>query len=43
MKLQKNNESLGIRNLLKGLKEADTGNKGVFDYEEFEIALNKCR
>ncbi len=43
MKMQKDNETLGVRNLLRGLKECDKAGKGVFDSEEFEEALNKCR
>lgn len=41
MKLQKENDTLGIRNLAKVLAKADVDNKGVMDFEEFEEALKK--
>ena len=41
MKLQKANDSLGIRNLAEILSKADADNKGVMDFEEFEEALKK--
>lgn len=41
MKLQKANDTLGLRNLAKVLKECDTEGKGVMDFDEFEEAL-KC-
>ena len=41
MKLQKANDSLGIRNLAEVLNKADAESKGVMDFEEFEEALKK--
>lgn len=41
MKLQKENDSLGIRNLAKVMDKADCDGKGVMDFEEFEEALKK--
>jgi len=43
MKMQKNNDTLGIRNLAKTLAECDVDNKGVMDFEEFEEALKKYK
>ena len=43
MKLQKENDTLGIRNLASILKKADTESKGVMDFEEFEEALKKYK
>jgi Ca2+-binding EF-hand superfamily protein len=41
MKLQKANDTLGIRNLAQVLADADTEKKGVMDFDEFEEALKK--
>ena len=41
MKLQKANDTLGIRNLASTLSKADADNKGVMDFEEFEEGLKK--
>jgi hypothetical protein len=43
MKLQKENDSLGIRNLAKVMDKADCDGKGVMDFEEFEEALKKYK
>lgn len=41
MKLQKANDTLGVRNLTDTLCKADGDKKGVMDFEEFEEALKK--
>lgn len=43
MKLQKTNDTLGIRNLAQVLTKADVEGKGVMDFEEFEEALKKYK
>lgn len=43
MKLQKANDTLGIRNLAMVLQKADTEGKGVMDFDEFEEALKKYK
>lgn len=41
MKIQKSNDTLGIRNLALLLEQADVEKKGVMDFDEFEEALKK--
>ena len=43
LKLQKANDTLGIRNLAMVLQKADTECKGVMDFDEFEEALKKYK
>jgi Ca2+-binding EF-hand superfamily protein len=43
MKMQKKNDTLGVRNLAKTLAECDVDNKGVMDFEEFEEGLKKYK
>lgn len=41
MKIQKANDTLGIRNLAEVMSKADTSNSGVMDFDAFEESLKK--